>query len=489
MKNAKKVAIISLGSILLSLINSCGAKNTPGDSNFGNSETQPVTEHTEFVYEYPELDCGGATFTFLNSTTNWGFYTDIDFDSLTGDILDDAVFNRNRFIEEKFNVKFEVFEDDIDTAYNYLQTAVLAGDNIYDATFCRGDKLSPFILEGYLVNLFDYPYFQLEQPWWDQSIMKQALIGDGEQLYFASTDFSLVGFDGTICLFFNENMMDDHGLEAPYDMVRNGKWTLDRLGEYIKAGTNLNGDENFTWKLGGNSIYGLTSWATCANALLIGSNESYIIKDEKNEPMLGLENKRFYDVAAKIATMLGKAGDYLLLNDDQTANHYELVFKSGRAFFLCAELKASSKYRDMNDNYGIVPMPKYDENQKEYHSFRFTGSLLMAIPVTNQDLKRTGIIMDALAYKSYTDVLPVYYDVNVSQKGLRNEDSIEMLGIIRDSRFFDIGMAYGWTSDLYSAIESALNAGTTDLASIIASNKDKVTESIKKTMELMNKTK
>lgn len=373
---------------------------------------------------------------------------------------------------------------DIDSSYNLLQKAVLAGDNIYDVTFCRGDKLAPFILEGYLENLLDLPELQFGRPWWDQSIMNASLIGDGDQLYFASTDFSLVGFDGTICLFFNENMLDDLGLDTPYDMVRSGKWTIDRLNEYIKAGTNLNGDEKFTWNVSANSIYGLTSWATCANALLIGANESYIIKDEKNLPTLGIENKRFYDVAARISTMLGQEGDYLLLNNSGE-DHYEMIFKAGRALFLCAELKASSKYRDMNYNFGIVPMPKYDESQDEYRSLRFTGSLLMSIPVTNKDMNRTGIIMDALAYKSYTDVLPVYYDVNVSQKGLRNEDSIEMLGIIRDSRFFDIGKAYGWTDDIYAAIQAALNAGSTDYASIIATNKEKVNENIKKTIELI----
>ena len=93
--------------------------------------------------------------------------------------------------------------------------------------------------------------------------------------------------------------------------------------------------------------------------------------------------------------------------------------------------------------------------------------------------------MDALTYLSYRDVLPVYYDISVSQKGLRNEESIEMLEIIRDTRYFDIAKCYGWTSSLYGSIESLLTAGNGAVASTIASEKPAVLENIDKTLELL----
>ena len=94
--------------------------------------------------------------------------------------------------------------------------------------------------------------------------------------------------------------------------------------------------------------------------------------------------------------------------------------------------------------------------------------------------------MDALTYESYTDILPIFYGVTIEQKGLRNEESIEMLDIIRSTRFFDIGDAYGWTTSIQDSIRRALDVGNDNIASIIASNKDAVNAAIEATMDLFN---
>ena len=152
-----------------------------------------------------------------------------------------------------------------------------------------------------------------------------------------------------------------------------------------------------------------------------------------------------------------------------------------------AQLKASFKYRDMQDAYGVLPLPKFDENQQSYCCYRTGGTPIISIPVTNNDPTRAGIILDALSYLSWRDVLPVYYDLNVSQKALRNEDSIEMLSIIRDSRYFDVSRVYAWCDSLYSSLESTLSAGNPSVASIVASNKTAIETNIQKTLELLGK--
>jgi len=56
-------------------------------------------------------------------------------------------------------------------------------------------------------------------------------------------------------------------------------------------------------------------------------------------------------------------------------------------------------------------------------------------------------------------VTPVLFDIAVSNKGLRDEDSIDMLQIIRGSGSFCVGMIYGWTTDLFTAIQNSLGMG------------------------------
>ena len=110
--------------------------------------------------------------------------------------------------------------------------------------------------------------------------------------------------------------------------------------------------------------------------------------------------------------------------------------------------------------------------------------LASTIPVTCADPHRAAAIIDAMAYHAYADVLPVYYGVNVEQKQMRNEDSIEMLGIIGDTRAINIGSIYGWTTDLDTAIYQKLSKGDSAIASVITAHTPKVEKLFEDTLAL-----
>lgn len=280
-------------------------------------------------------------------------------------------------------------------------------------------------------------------------------------------------------------MLDDLGLDKPYDLVRQGKWTIDRLKEYTSAAANLNGDTSFKWDENGNAIYGLASYEDCVNGFITGSGENYITVDASGQPKLLANAEHFYNVIDKAFSIIGTEGEFLFMNGSGNS-HYEMIFKNGRSLFTIAEIKASSKYRDMTTTFGIVPIPKYDEAQDRYYSHRTHVCLTMSIPVTNAAPDRTGAILDTFAYLSNRDILPIYYNVKVAQKGLRNDDSIEMLGIISESRGFDIGEGYGWTEDLSAKVNTMLvSTKKNNVASLVDSNRSKIEESINKTLELM----
>lgn len=465
-----------------------------GDNNAsgGIETTEGAAENTEASaepeYTYPDEDYNGEEFNILNIEPIWGFYPYLDFENMTGDILDDTVYARNRFIEEQFNIVFVEAIDTMDTISGKIKTVILAGEDVHDAMYCRGDQIGPLVSEKYFYNLFEIPELNLNEAWWDQTVIKEGAIGKDEALYFAASDMNLIGFQGTWMIFFNEKMIADIGLEKPYESVRAGKWTLDEFQKYMKAGANLNGEASFAWNESGNAVYGYSSFSAGTAALLIGTGERFIRKDEAGYPYFALETERFYAISEKIAAMLAIEGEYQDANESNSKFHYEQLFMSGRAMMIAAEVKASDVFREMDDTFGVAPIPKYDEAQEEYYCLQFMQTLLLTIPVTNQNTQQAGIILDAFSYKSYEDLMPVFYDVTVSQKGLRNEESIEMLGIIRDTRFFNIGMAYGWVSTLYEQVRTDLNAGKSDMSSLIAKQKDKINADIEKFMTTILKT-
>lgn len=468
--------------IISMLLSSCAGSNDNKPVTGENTQTTASETEAEPEYLYSDEDYGGETFSVLNIEPIWGFYPHLDFETMTGDILDDTVFARNRFIEEQFNIDFVEALDTMDTHAAAIKKIILAGEDVHDAMYCRGDQIGPLVSEKYFYNLFELPELNLSDAWWDQTVIQEGSIGNNEALYFAASDMSLIGFQGTWMIFFNENMMGDFSLDKPYEAVKSGKWTLDAFQKYMKAGANLNGDTSFAWNVGGNAVYGYSSFEAGTAALLIGTGECYILKDESGYPYFALETERFYQASEKIANMLAVEGEYHNANESNSPHHYEQMFMSGRVLMIAAEVKASDVFREMDDTFGVAPIPKYDEAQSDYYCIQFQQSLLLTVPITNPNTQQAGIILDAFSYKSYKDLMPVFYDVTVSQKGLRNEESIEMLGIIRDARFFNVGMAYGWISTLYEQIRIDLDAGKSDMASLISKQKDKINTDIDKFM-------
>jgi len=153
---------------------------------------------------------------------------------------------------------------------------------------------------------------------------------------------------------------------------------------------------------------------------------------------------------------------------DADLGGYMHIFTARRAMFLTAEIKAAQLMRDMEDTFGIVPFPKYDENQENYQSTIVSTMLYWCIPATNSKVEMTSTISEVLTHESYENVIPVYYNSVVEHKGLRNEDSIEMLDIMRQNKGVDIGAIYAWNVDLSASLRTLIYKGDSQVASTIA---------------------
>lgn len=349
--------------------------------------------------------------------------------------------------------------------------------------FTAGSGLS----QGYYRALDEIGTIHLGEEWWDQIFLDATSIGGSH--YFAMSNAHLMGWDGLWCLLFNENMMDNLGLDYPYQLVRDGKWTLDKLTEYCEAAANLNGDDSFKCSAQGNSTFGCVSFQHVPMKFLFGLGADFVTKDKNDMPVFDCGN-RFIEACQKLSTFFGKSGVYLAASSDTAEDtYYQNFYEANRALFLGCELKTTGLLRNMNENFGIVPFPKLDENQADYRSTAVHQCAVFTIPVTSTHAEEIGQVFDALSYESDEMVLQPYFSVVVEQKGLRNEDSIDMLNIIKRTRSYDIGVAYQWISSLEEQIRNKIYNGSADVASIIDSNKSKVQENIDKMLTAMNEAK
>ena len=488
----KRTVSIFISACLLcgiTLSQSCGS--TENNTETTTTAAGETTTAAEDAYQHPDVDYGGAEFRILNLEALWDMFIHIDRPEINGETLNDAVYNRNRKLEQQMNFVINEITQPEDMAHTDLiahaTNSILAGDDMYDIMFLPVNANVSIVTDGYLVDLNTLPELNLDETWWDTEINKKLTLHD--KLYMASGSMNLMAYDGTWCLYFNENMLENLQLERPYDLVKEGKWTLDKLSEYAKAAASLNGDDDFSYKKDGSAVWGISAHINAPSKFIFSAGESSVVFDENDDPVFNYGNERFYSIIDKLAVMLsGDDGQTLEANTDDfnaELGGYLHVFSTGRSLFATGEIKAAQTLRDMKDTFGIIPFPKYDENQENYVTDLVLQLFYLTIPITNQRLEMTATIVEALTHDSFTDVVPVYYEQTVEQKGLRNDESIEMLELMRQTRTVDTGVVFGWTNTLNDTIRQKLFLGDANVASDIEAAKSSIETNIQKFLEFL----
>ena len=495
MKQKQFITWIFLIAMMLSTT-SCGSNENASSSDILSEDT---TSETTTGYPYEIKDFGGYTFKILNLDEQYGCYIRLDFDEQTGEKLDDAVYNRNRRVEDRLNFRLEevilsggaAWGTGQTSVCNALIQSVMADDGAYDAAYLPVYFQPSAVTDGYVMNLLDIPELHVYDEYWDTIINREMTVND--MLFTASGPLHFMTMDQSYVLLFNQDMMDKNKMEYPYQLVLDGKWTLDKMYEYVTSAVNLNGDESFAINPDGSCVYGIAGHLSSPSAMLYSADVRFYERD-KGGISLTLESERMYSALEKIAKICTSADGNIFYNNaglnDPTG--YMSLFSSNRSLFLTCTLKSTLELRNMEATFGLVPMPKYDEAQEGYYSEVINFTEFLVIPKTQDDTSRAGIILDTLTWESYQDVLPVYYDITVSQKGLRNEDSIEMLKIVRDNRGIEFTDIFSIGDAVTSKLSTIISDGTGDTSgasSIVASGSSIVSTKLSEIITTMEENK
>ena len=160
------------------------------------------------------------------------------------------------------------------------------------------------------------------------------------------------------------------------------------------------------------------------------------------------------------------------------------MFLNSQALMIVRELDfARTDFREMEDNYTIVPMPKLDEAQDAYYVAAYNGASLWGIPGDNNDVDTALIVMEAMAAESYHAVTPAYFSTCLQEKYARNEETLEMLEIIRDSLYLDSEYLYcGSLGNTAYMVRDMVSAKKYDVASHMAKKEKSILKTIEKTI-------
>ncbi len=451
--NIKKLLALALCVLMLFVCVAC-QDETPAGSQ--NNSTNVVVSDDELLENLHVEDYDGYNFRILIRENN---KADQYVEEGSSDPIEDAVYKRNKIVENMFNIKISATTTVEDYGTQALN-GILGGDDAYDAIFAHTRSAFVYATQGAAINFNEVDTINLDSPWWSRDIVDSANING--RLYVLDGDISTHRLTLAMCLFFNKNIFDELGLEYPYEMVEDGDWIFDEFADLVSIGAkDLTGDGVI--KPDEDRLGFMTGeWGTPIGIIYPGGQRIFT-KDEEGIPQLTINTAKTVDIYDDFFDLVETDGVCV------TTESYKIntaPFKEGRAMFQGGSLGNAIDYRSMDDDIGILPLPKYDYDD-EYKTIVNAHAHLMVMPITVKDENRTGAIMEALAAIGQRDVIPAFYDMSLKTKSTRDTESEAMMDIIKDGIVYDLGYAVG--DALGSIGKNLANTASHDFSSLYAS--------------------
>ena len=472
----KRILAILISIIFVSAyLISCSNNQEKSTDNAGDNqqninslvETDDEAPEVEFYStDYlPEKDYGGYEFTIITFEDHISGTNMFIAEEEIGEVLNDAMYRRNLGIEDRFNIKIKGVGLPWGQTPRAVEKSVKAGDQPYDLLALHSVEACTSLLNSQSVyNWLNVPNVDLTKPWYNKSIID--LVEINGFLPYIVSDFNYGSYPFTYGMVFNKSYIQKYGIESPYDLVRSGDWTLDKFAEMIKMfSEDVNGDGVFDV----NDSYGYVTDFWLYNANFIYSTGNLCVQKTKdNQLELTLYNE-------KVISLIEKLYDIIYMgNNTFQYDIYApctLPIDQNRSFIQSLWMYDLPEMRGMDVEFGIIPCPKYDKQQEKYLTSVDARGGVLALPINTIDIERSGIIVEALSADSRNYVVPAYYDISLTMKDARDEESKEMLDILFDGRVYDIGYIYD--SGMYWLMGNLLQQKRTNFASEYEKNEAK----------------
>ena len=467
MKKAMRITGILFMAALILLILSCGDSSGDNDSpeyqatvqtdsarqNEQGQLTEEKTDVHSILASLPDEDYGGYEFRIWTSNQIGPIDTrQAPEEEQNADPVNDSLYIRDKLVEDKYNINIKYTVMEYGAILSKALNSVRAGDNEFD--FVMDDMISltsGLAQSGALVDFNEVPNVDLTKEWWSKYAIRDLTING--KFYFPTGDISTRYTLAPFLLMFNKKLFSDYGLEYPYQTVLDGKWTVDELTAIIKDKTyDLNGDGI----IDKTDFFGMTV-DEYPLAFIHSFGES-IVKIVDGNPVFNVKNERMLAVMDKLASFWGDPN--CMIGTRNYVGYDEVkIFKEDRALFVSTTVIDVSMYKDMESDFGVLPLPKYDVNQLEYYSsINPYASSAVCVPTTAENLGRTGMIIEALAASAKYLVTPAVYDITLKTKHARDEDSEAMLDLICAGSRYDFATLYDW-GGVFTQFRITFNSG------------------------------
>ncbi len=349
-----------------------------------------------------------------------------------GSPVEKAVYERNEYVMERCNVVITVDASTRGDWWNRTEFMTRVRNNAQEGTSkysliaTHSSYLSTLGIEGLGYDLTELPNIDLEKRWWCKQYYDASNYNGAVYSMLGDIAYSL--YEYMMVIFYNEQIAEDLGIPGLYETVLDGDWTFEQLQTYTRmVSTDLDRPDDTTYGFfvngHGNHAY-LGAFAIDVMPMVDGRHTvSLEITEEIFNPINAVVE--FVQNTPQVRK------DYQKENSIHVQNP---IFVASRALFYEQMLGQAMYFKeDMEDDYGVLPYPKYNENQVEYHTDYCDDLTGIMVPhnIKNEDM--VGTVTEMLCMESYNTVVEQFYEVNLKFRAFNNPLCVETLEIIRTS--------------------------------------------------------
>ena len=437
--------------VLLMLVPSIVAckKNTPDGEESSEQSNDVVdtggesgTSKYDVYDDLGDIDLGGRRVT-IAQTGMADYVNEITIERLTGDIVNDAVYKRNANVENRLNIDLQSVSigNGVYSVLNDLETNILGGTVQYDIVMNPSYTACAYTTRGLFRDLKKIDNIDLEKVYWSPYLNDAYEIG-GVQ-YVASGAISLSFFKFVFITMVNDQILSQTTGEVPdlVQVVKDGKWTI----EYQKNLTkNYYSDFGAPGK-DSEDIFGFVSTTSIHVDPYVSSGEiTFLEKSNDGFYSWAFDFEKASNVMDDVIELFSLESSYR----DPTDSMDNVVDMFASSHALMATMRfyelESASIRNMKDEYTVLPIPRYSEDQEGYYSLisdRFTGVVVPA-SVRDDDVENIGAVLEAMASESYRTVAPAYYETALKVRYVDDASAWEMMDIIIENVKMDAVLPY-----------------------------------------------
>lgn len=485
----KILCIIMALCLLLASLVAC-AKDGMEDGEVSDT-VETVADDNEdrrYVADLPELNFNGEVVK-MASRDKVAFADEFYSQGLESTVSS-AVFKRNTKVENTLGVKLEVTlikDANANTHSTVIETVereVMSGSpDSFDIVAAPATTVPMQMGQALFVNLNDLEYVDLSKLYWAQGYNKY--YSAGNQQYTATGAATLTIYRFMYVTVINNEVMRNNHLDSLFGVVKEGKWTLEYQTNIAK---NLYADVNGDFKRDIDDKYGFVSGArTSVDAYWTSTKSGTVSKTSDNYFEYNISQDRISNMVDKMLNLYYECGGSYIVpyGEDGTDNTETVkVFaknKTAMATMMINTLETQLKNYKLE--YEIVPMPKYNESQKNYYSHVQDQVTVLGIPKTKtgDELTMLGAVLECMAYEGYREMYSAYFENVLPYRYLQSVESTEMLNLVYESIDFSfVGMhnvtEIGWSVMLRNMARDEINLTSSLLASSAKDGAKKVDE-------------